>query len=83
MRTLLDSLFWVQNSLIYQNGMASFKLERISSTLGRALRSSSQHSSTVLHSSLLNPSCFAPSGFFGRIPSMIAWTARISDGISR
>jgi len=68
---------------MYQNAEASFRRERISPTPGRALRSSCQLSSTILHSSLLNPSRFAPSGFFGRTPSMIALTARMSDENSR
>ena len=57
-----------QESLISQNTLAWFKAEWISATLGRAFRSSIQHSSTVLHSSSLNPRRFAPSGFSGRIP---------------
>jgi len=72
-----------QNSLTYQNNTAAFKEEWISPTPGRALRSSSQHCSTVLHSSSLNPRRFAPSGFFGRTPSKVALTARISDWNSR
>ena len=71
-----------QNSLIHQNAVAPFKEEIISSTTGRALRSSSQHSSTVLHSSLLNPRLFVPSGFSGRIPSVIARMTGGSDWIS-
>ena len=71
-----------QKSLIYQNAVASFKEEMISSALGRALRSSSQHNPTVLHSSLLNPRCFAPSGFFGRTPSKISLTTIISESNS-
>jgi hypothetical protein len=67
------------HSLIYQNAAASFKEERISSMPGRALRSSFQHSSIVLHNSLLNPRRFAPSGFIGRTPSMISLTTIISD----
>ena len=47
--------------------------------LGLALRSSSQHSSTIPHNSLLNPSRLASSGLFGRTPSAIALMARISD----
>ena len=65
-----------------QNAAATFKQERISPTLGRALQSSSQHNPTILHSSSLNPRRSAPPGFFGRSPSMIALTARISDEIS-
>ena len=83
MCTLFDFLITNQSSLIYQNAAASFKHERIPSTLGRATRSSIQHSSTILHSSSLNPRCFARSGFSGRTPSVIALIARISDGISR
>jgi hypothetical protein len=51
-------------------------------TRGRALRSSGQHRSTVLHRSLLKPRCFAPSGFFGRTPSMISLTTIMSHWIS-
>ena len=50
----------------------SVSATRISSTRGRALRSSGQVRSTVLHRSLLKPRCFAPSGFFGRTSSMIS-----------
>jgi hypothetical protein len=71
-----------QRSFMYQNAVASFKVERIFSTQGRALRSSSQHNSTVLHSSLLNPRRLTPSGFFGRTPSMISLTTIMSDWIS-
>ena len=51
--------------------------------LGRALRSSRQHRSTVLHSSSLNPSRFAPSGFFGRIPPVIERMTMMFDSISK
>jgi hypothetical protein len=64
----------VKNLLTCQNAAASLKQERISSTLGRALRSPRQHRSTIPHSSSLNPRRFAPSGFSGRIPSVIART---------
>ena len=66
-----------------QNAVASLREERISSTRGRALRSSSQHSSTVPHSSSLNPRRFTSSGFFGRIPLVIARTTCGFDWISR
>ena len=48
--------------------------ERIHFTSGRALRSSSQHCSTVSHSVSVNPRCIgiAFSGLFGRRPSKIA-----------
>jgi len=72
-----------QNSRVCQNHAARVRRGGMSSTSGRALRSSCQHSSTVSHSSSLNPSCCATSGFLGRTPSMIAWSTRISDGISR
>ena len=72
----------LQESLVGQNAVASFKAERISSTLGRALRSASQHCSTVFHSRSLNPRCFAPSGFFGRIPPVTMRMIIISDGVS-
>jgi hypothetical protein len=65
-----------------QNAVALLREERISSTRGRALRSSSQHSSTVLHSSSLNPRRFASFGFFGRTPSMIARMTGGFDWIS-
>jgi hypothetical protein len=64
-----------------QNAVASFKEERISSTLGRAFRSVSQHSSTVFHSPSLNPRRLSPSGFSGRIPPVIMRMTVISDWI--
>ena len=68
--------------LVSQDATASVKQEMISSTPGRALRSSNQLRSTLPHSSSLNPSRFASSGFFGRTPSMISLTATMSDWIS-
>ena len=51
-----------------------FRRERMHFTSGRALRSSSQHSSTVSHSASVNPRCtdIAFFGLFGRRPSKIS-----------
>ena len=78
---LMCTLSGFYESLTSQNALASFKEKRILAMLGRALRSSRQHRSTVLHSSSLNPRRFAPSGFFGRIPPKIEWMTLPSDRI--
>jgi len=53
---------------MYQTTVSTFKQEMVPSMSGRALRSFDQHSSMVLHSSLLNLRRVAPSGSFGRPP---------------
>ena len=67
---------------MYQNAVASFKQERISSTVGLSSRFSFQHRSTIAHSSPLNPRSAGSSGFFGLSPSMIAAVAALELSIS-
>ena len=58
--------------LACQDGGTPFRQERISSTPGRALKSSSQHCLVMFHIASVNPRRIAFSGFFGRTPSMTA-----------
>lgn len=72
----------VTRPLVRQDGGTPFRQERISSTPGRAFRSSRQHCLTASHNNSVNPSCVAFSGFFGRTPSMIAVTTVMSPAKS-